>query len=448
MKNKYLLILSLLFIQVSLVYGDPPKSPPEDGMWYYEIGGAKPVAAPANPSVSSVSVGGSAQLGLGYSCMKLDPVAAVRNSLNQVKDGAENMLNAMTQAATGAIASLPAVILQRANPGLYDLFQNALIRAEYQLELATKSCEQIEASLANNKNPYEDLAVLSKGNDWKVQMGIGGNDPVTAQQAVAASNGSNGLPWIGGQAGGNTSDPIALTGDVVRAGFNVELNRPPSSRGAVTPNPTQRVTEIWTTPDAVASWTVDVVGEHKVTTCDGCPKSSSPGHGLGPALKAEETAVFDELNRIVSSSSNPTLADLAKISAPGIAITRQVIESIRALPTTERYIIVDRLATEIAVARTVEKAFLARRIVKAGGQLPEVHANAVARDHVEQIVHDLDKEIERMMFETRIRKEVVSDTVLKLLIRNESSRRASLSVPEGTRRDPNPLLDGRVKPTP
>ena len=34
-------------------------------------------------------------------------------------------MNAMTTAATAAIAALPALILQRANPGLYDLFQNA-----------------------------------------------------------------------------------------------------------------------------------------------------------------------------------------------------------------------------------------------------------------------------------------------------------------------------------
>ena len=448
MKNKYLLVLSLLICHVSAISADPPKAPPEEDLLYYEIGGAKPVSAPANPSATNLSVGGSAQLGLGYSCLKLDPVAAVKNTLNEVKDGAENMLNAMTTAATGAIASLPAVILQRANPGLYDLFQNALVRAEYQVQLATKSCEQIEASLANSKNPYEDLAVLSKGNDWKVQMGIGGNDPVTAQEAVATSNGSNGLPWIGGQAGGVNQDPIRLTGDVAKAGFNVELNRSPSATGTVVSAPSQRIAEVWASPDEAAEWTKAVVGEHEVTTCDGCAKQTVPGHGLGPSLQLEVDTVSTELGNIVNSSSNPTLTDLAKVSAPGIAITRQVIESIRALPQTEGSILVERLATEIAVARTVEKAFLARRIIKSGGQLPEIHANAVAQEHVDQIVVDLDNEIERMIFENRIRKEVVSDTVVKLLIRTENKRRSSLGVPEQSRRDPNPLLDGHVKPIP
>ena len=96
------------------------QAPTEDGLWYYEIGGAEPVSVPANPAVVSTTLGGSAQLGLGYSCGKFDPVAAVTNTLNDIGSGVDNMMNAMTAAATSAIASLPALILQRANPGLYD----------------------------------------------------------------------------------------------------------------------------------------------------------------------------------------------------------------------------------------------------------------------------------------------------------------------------------------
>jgi len=32
------------------------KAPTEDSLWYYEIGGAEPVSAPANPSVVSVTL--------------------------------------------------------------------------------------------------------------------------------------------------------------------------------------------------------------------------------------------------------------------------------------------------------------------------------------------------------------------------------------------------------
>jgi len=142
-------------------------------------------------------------------------------------------MNAMTAAASSAIAALPALILQRANPGLYDLFQNALLQAEETMQLATKSCEQMEAEIAAGKNPYADLTTLSKGNDWKLQMGIGGNDAVTAKQAVEGANGDHGVPWIGGQAGGAGQAVLQFTGDIVQAGYNLHMNRPVNATGPI-----------------------------------------------------------------------------------------------------------------------------------------------------------------------------------------------------------------------
>ena len=260
------------------------KGPTEDSLWYYEIGGAEPVSAPANPSVVSVTLGGSAQLGMGYSCGKFDPVAAVTNTLNDIGAGIDNMMNAMTAAASAAIAALPALILQRANPGLYDMFQNALLQAEETMQLATKSCEQMEAEIAQGKNPYADLITLSKGNDWKLQMGVGGNDAVTAKDAVETSNGDNGVPWIGGQAGGSGQPVLEFTGDIVKAGYNINMNRPITTAGPVPPASATRLTEIWTTPSDARDWVVDVVGENIVTTCDTCRKDSIPGTGLLPKL--------------------------------------------------------------------------------------------------------------------------------------------------------------------
>ena len=95
-------ILAIAISQVSYA----AQAPTEDGLWYYEIGGAEPVSVPATPSVVSVTLGGSAQLGLGYSCGKFDPVAAVTNTLNDIGAGVDNMMNAMTAAATSAIVSV------------------------------------------------------------------------------------------------------------------------------------------------------------------------------------------------------------------------------------------------------------------------------------------------------------------------------------------------------
>ncbi|MCG7872679.1 MAG: integrating conjugative element protein [Candidatus Thiodiazotropha lotti] len=420
------------------------KGPTEDSLWYYEIGGAEPVSVPANPSVVSVTLGGSAQLGMGYSCGKFDPVAAVTNTLNNIGAGVDNMMNAMTAAASAAIASLPALILQRANPGLYDMFQNALLQAEETMQLATKSCEQMEAEIAQGKNPYADLITLSKGNDWKVQMGIGGNDAVTAKDAVESSNGDSGIPWVGGQAGGTGQPVLEFTGDIVKAGYNINMNRPITTVGPVPPASATRLTEIWTTPAVARDWVVDVVGENIVTTCDTCRKDSIPGTGLLPKLNQEATAVTVDIQNLVSGATPMTLANLDNITAPGVAITRQVIEAIREMPASEQSLIMGRLVSEISTARTVEKALYARRLLLSGRQVPEVYATEVAREHADISITELDKEIENLLFETRVRKEVVSDTIATLLQRAAARRQSSLNTPRVPTIDPRPLGNGRV----
>ena len=420
------------------------KAPTEDSLWYYEIGGAEPVSVPANPSVVSVTLGGSAQLGMGYSCGKFDPVAAVTNTLNNIGAGVDNMMNAMTAAASAAIASLPALILQRANPGLYDMFQNALLKAEETMQLATKSCEQMEAEIAKGKNPYADLATLSKGNDWKLQMGVGGNDAVTAKDAVETSNGDNGVPWIGGQAGGSGQPLLEFTGDIVKAGYNINMNRPVTAAGPVPPASATRLSEVWATPADARDWVVDVVGENIVTTCDTCRKDSIPGTGLLPKLYQESSAVTVEIQNLVSGATPPTLANLENITAPGVAITRQVIEAIREMPASEQSLIMGRLVSEISTARTVEKALFARRLLLTGRQVPEVYATEVAREHADTSIAELDKAIENLLFETRVRKEVVSDTVSMLLQRAAARRQSSLNTPTVPMIDPRPLSNGRI----
>ena len=425
--------------------GRATEAPTEDGVWYYRIGGAQPVSAPANPNIVTLTIGGSADLRLGSSCGKFDPELAVRHTLNNIATGVDSMVSAMTAAATSAIASLPALILQRANPGLYDLFQNALLKAEQTLQLATKSCEQMESDIAAGKNPYADLATLSKGQDWKVQMGIGGNDVVTAKKTVETSNGQNGVPWIGGKAGGNGQPVLQFTGDLVRAGYNIQMNRPLTASGTVAAKDATRLTELWPTPNDARNWTVDVVGENIVTTCDTCRKDSVPGTGLLPKLHEESGDVTRALQKLVDGTTSPTRENLEEITAPGVAITRQVVEAIRDQPGTEQRLIIGRLVSEIATARTIEKALYARRLLLSGRQVPEVYATEVARQHADASIAELDKEIDTLLFEARVRKEVVSDTVAVLLQRAAARRQASLNVPPASPVDPNPIKDGRVQ---
>ena len=86
--------------------GTAAQAPTEDSLWYYEIGGAEPVSRAGQPfgGVWSRWVDRLSWSQL-HSCGKFDPVAAVTNTLNDIRTGADNMMSAMTAAASAAIAA-------------------------------------------------------------------------------------------------------------------------------------------------------------------------------------------------------------------------------------------------------------------------------------------------------------------------------------------------------
>ena len=223
------------------------------------------------------------------------------------------------------------------------------------------------------------------------------------------------------------------------------MNRAVTDTSPIPAASSTRLSEIWISPAEARAWTVDVVGENIVTTCDTCRKDSVPGTGLLPKLYQESVIVTTEIQNLVNGATPPTLANLDTITAPGVAITRQVIEAIREMPVSEQSLIMGRLVSEISTARIVEKALFARRLLLSGRQVPEVYATEVAREHADASIAELDKEIENLLFETRVRKEVVSDTVTLLLQRSAAKRQRSLTVPEVPTLDPNPLRGGRVQ---
>lgn len=419
--------------------------PASNGLWYYQIGGAKPVRAAANPSVATVDVDGNAQLSMGYSCGKFDPVASVAHTLNQVKDGVDDIVTAMTHAATGAIASLPALILQRANPGLYDLMQNSLVRAELQLDVATKSCEQIEAAISNGRNPYQDLVVISRGNAWKRTLGFGSTTAATAKKTVDGEAGKLGVPWIFGvDSGGESQNPIEITGDLTQAGYNLTLNRSLGDSSSLVASDTQPITEIWSSPDAASQWVVEAFGEHVLTTCESCTKQASPGRGLLPEINETQDSLTTELQALTSTNVPPTLDDLKVVSAPGIVITREVIEAIRTLPEPEKQLYSQRLAADVALSRTLEKTLYARRLLSSARQLPEAQALSMVQEHAKRTIEEIDRETERLIFEHQARKAILSDTVTSLLQRAQQRRLYSLTHSEQAIRNAQPLIDGRV----
>ena len=160
------LLILLLLCSIPLMAFSVPLATSNNSRFYYDIGGASSITVPPNARVRTTKLGGAFELGMGYSCGKFDPTLGLANLLNDLSNSGSKLVNGAIGAVTAAIGSLPALILQRINPGLYDLFQNGLIRAEAILALANQSCEQMEHEIKQGKNPYKDWVNLSKAIDW------------------------------------------------------------------------------------------------------------------------------------------------------------------------------------------------------------------------------------------------------------------------------------------
>lgn len=397
-------------------------APSGDSLWYYEIGGADPVMPVLGRINNTLQLGGSASLSLGYSCGKFDPETSVTNFLNGVKQGTEAMYNQLYQAAQAAIANLPLYVLQKAQPGLYDLFQNALLRAEEYVSLATKSCEQMEYEITQGIDPYREWITLSKGNDWKTVMGTGGLDVINAKDTVETNNGKNGLPWIGGNPrGGEGMPPIEAVGDVVQAGYNTLLNRSVTAAGTVTITPTTpQVARLWVTPGKAKDWVVSVVGDKLVTTCEGCAKKNLPGEGLLPKYEEERSAVVQNLVDLISGTIPLTLINLDQLSAQGLGVSEEVILALRKLDPEERTLFAQRIASGVALERTKERARAAQRMLATGRLVPEVQAVGAALNEVDRAIAELERETATLGQDVENRQSMLGDIMMALLLRDRA----------------------------
>jgi len=93
----------------------------------YSIGGGNAVSMSHAAGMRSIGVG------VGWNsnliCGDMSISTTIRNQLNGLTNGFQNIMSSVIQSATSAVASLPALIIQRADPGLYNLLTNGVLQA-------------------------------------------------------------------------------------------------------------------------------------------------------------------------------------------------------------------------------------------------------------------------------------------------------------------------------
>jgi len=441
--------LALVFV---LELGNPTSvhaQPVSSSSLYYRMGGGSPSGGAAHRGALSTQL--SAGVRANYSCGKFDVGASWATLMN----GIHNLGSTITGAVQAGIASLPLYVLQRAQPGLYQLFQNFSQKADLMVSASLKSCEEMEAMIKNGKDPYEEYVAMAKGDLWKVKASAQG-DVVQAKVDINKNEEAQrrGLDWVfGTKAGGAGTAPIQPIRDLAVAGYNVTLNK--SANSLATANygssslASTRLVQAFQTPEALAKWSTEVLGDQKIYLCtqdSSCPTPTSTvtATGLSPKFETELDGVLPSMRNLAEAKSN-SHADLAKVSAPGMAVSPQLVDAMRKLPPDVRSVAVNRLSQELAMHKVIDKALIARNTLISGMSLPQATASNEINRQAQDKVDRLTQYINDLMFEFRIRKEMTGDTALAIMNNSLAAGSASTSVIGGTRSETAPFFDGAVR---
>ena len=359
-------------------------------------------------------------------------------------------------AAQEAIGNFAMYELARNDPNAFNIFNNNLIGAHHLFSASMKSCETMQAQAARGQNPFTDWATVSMGDDWKKHMDDAANNPNdpkasdanTAKHTVDSDNGSKGVPWIGkANAGGVGQPPIQVIHDTAVAGYNTLIG---GGRGDNDLSPAPKTDDdahlvsIWPDPTAAANWIVGVVGDETVTTCNNCTKGSTPGLGLLPANEALAAKIAKKLGKLVSKEQPLNADNLAAVSAPGVMVNTAVINAMQNMPPNEQAILVGKLAQDVASARIIDEALLAKRMLETGSRVPSIYTNQAAQHNIQRAITDLVQDMNNLSFDVDMRRKVVSHTITDIL-QNQQAQAANIQATPSVPHNAAPVMqDGAI----
>ena len=401
----------------------------------YSIGGGRAVSMGGAGNMQSIGVG------VGWNsnliCGNMSITTTLQNQLNGITNGFQSIMSSVIQNATSAVASLPALIIQRANPGLYNLLTNGILQARLDFDRSKMTCRAIANRMADMAGGQTSWDQLAEGMSLRDSVSTN-SDAVSSVEQAESNKGNNGVPWVGGNsAGGSGQGSIKVVGDVTRAGYNLLNGRGVTDTSSI-PRAScgNRLTcQTWSSPGAAAAWATRVLGEREQRTCENCTKTqTTPGVGLTPVIQEEYETKLQALQDLVTGAKPTTVANLEAASSNSLPITRGVIEALRDEPDQD--LLGKRLASEAALSSVLEKALLLQRTLLTCKKEPNVAANELAVKAVDQENGTLEQEINNLKTELDLRRTLGGNSAMAIVQRHNARAGGSRGIFEGdTTRD-------------
>lgn len=396
----------------------------------YSIGGGSAVTMGSAGNMDSISVGG------GWNsnpiCGNMNLSTTLENQLNGATAGFQNIMTSVISNATGAVASLPALILQRSNPALYNLITNGILQARLDFDRSKNTCRAIAGKMADIAGNQMGWGRLAEGQAMNATLETN-SDAISAIEQVEKKSGNAGVTWIGGQpAGGVGQQPIRIVSDVTKAGYNLLNKRQPEDNSSISEGNCNNglICNVWASPQEAITFANRVLGEQQQQTCDNCSQTvTSPGVGLTPLIQETYDAKLNALQDLLTGSKPLSTQNLQAASSNSLPITRGVISALK--DERDQDVLASRLASEVALSDVLEKALALQRTMTAGSKEPNVASNNLAIQAVNQQSSTLQQEIGNLKMELDLRQQLAQNSPMKIIERSQARAENSRGVIEG-----------------
>lgn len=325
------------------------------------------------------------------------------------------------------------MMIQRAYPALYNLLTNGILQGRLDYDRSKLTCRAIGERMMNVAGGQTSWDSLSEGFTLKSNVSSGNTDAVSAIEVAETNKGNTGVTWVGGtNTGGASQPPVKVVSDVTRAGYNLQNGRSATDTSSISSTACANglICQTWSSPADAANWANRVLGERVQRTCDTCTKTeTTPGIGLMPVVQEEFNTKIQALADLVNGTSTMNTANLNQAGSNYLPVTRSVIEALRDEP--DQNALGHRLASEVALSATMEKALLLVRTLRAGKKEPNVSANEMAMQAVDQEIATLEQEIASLKTELEVRRALTGNAALVIVQRKAARAAASGGVFEG-----------------
>ncbi len=387
---------------------------------------------------------------VGGTCGDFDMDFSIGNTLSK-KELQRMWNNWLTQAKKAFDpATLLALAFQRANPDLYEILQNGIIEARGVFDEDMNVCKNIQDTVMDQA-PGGWIEKLSTGEEFNKRAKRaydGARVDVGDVVDFSSDAGDKGFTLLEKKFGGRGQRDAPIIGLASQAGFNIAADRTLSSNNSkIDLNNVSAITSsskkvihpflnYFSRPSEVTRFVTEIVGETKLASRKGSNAiTNTKNVGLTKILNDEEKRFYDGIDEIVDVVERGVDITLVKsdINAfnthiQGTQLTPSMIQELSLMPSYKQESYKHALAREYAFLYTMDKTFVARRIIIMGSKETSITEAKPVYDMLMTKVKELDSELELVETEHRLRSLYAGSASTKLYERAMLNRTKGIIV--------------------